>query len=123
MYKAELQNIERELLESGRYDEDLVTELADLEEQEKGLDKALAELEAQEKAQKDKVAELSGSKKEIEEQESAIWRKVNDYERELVSQLENTQQVDCQIKGLNQLYKRLRQTNFINEVFHISSQD
>ena len=45
MYKAELQNIERELLESGRYDEDLATELADLEEQERGLDKALAELE------------------------------------------------------------------------------
>ena len=50
MFKAELQNIEKELLEAGRYDEDLVTELADLEEQERGLDKALAELEVQEKA-------------------------------------------------------------------------
>ena len=27
------------------------------------------------------------------------------------------------MKNLTQLYKRLRQTNFINEVFHISSQD
>ena len=32
-------------------------------------------------------------------------------------------QVDCQIKNVNVLYKKLRKTNIVNEVFKISSQD
>lgn len=46
---------------------------------------------------------------------------MNDYERELTNQLEQNKQVDGKIKSLEQLYKRLRRTNFVNEVFKISS--
>lgn len=66
---------------------------------------------------------LDKSKGVIQAQEEQIWQKVNDYERELLTQLELNKQVDCQIKNVNQLYKRLRKTNFVNEVFKISSQD
>lgn len=69
------------------------------------------------------MAGLDKSKGVIQAQEEQIWQKVNDYERELLTQLELNQQVDCQIKNVNQLYKRLRKTNFVNEVFKISSQD
>lgn len=67
------------------------------------------------------MAGLDKSKGVIQAQEEQIWQKVNDYERELLTQLELNQQVDCQIKNVNQLYKRLRKTNFVNEVFKISS--
>lgn len=66
---------------------------------------------------------LSKSKEVIHSQENDIWSKVNDYERELMNQLEMNKQVDCQIKNVNILYKKLRKTNIINEVFKISSQD
>lgn len=69
------------------------------------------------------INNLDNVKGVIQAQEETIWQKVNDYERELSTQLEANKQVDGQIKNLTQLYKRLRQTNFINEVFHISSQD
>jgi hypothetical protein len=66
---------------------------------------------------------LSQSKQVIHKQEDEIWSKVNDYERELLNQLEMNKQVDCQIKNVNVLYKKLRKTNIVNEVFKISSQD
>ena len=69
------------------------------------------------------MAGLDKSKGVIQAQEEQIWQKVNDYERELLTQLELNKQVDCQIKNVNQLYKKLRKTNFVNEVFKISSQD
>ena len=56
-------------------------------------------------------------------QETDIWTKVNDYERELSAQLDSSKMVEGQIKNQGQLYKKLKQTNFLNEVFHISSQD
>jgi len=124
MYKAELQRIEDELaLGGGRQDDELLRELQALEEKERGLDKALEGVEKQEKTQQAMLKDLDRSKGAIQAQEDSIWRKVNDYEKELSTQLEANKQVDGQIKNLTQLYKRLRQTNFVNEVFHISSQD
>ena len=48
---------------------------------------------------------------------------MNDYEKEHTQQLEHSKQVDGQIENMVSLYKRLRQTNFLNEVFNISCQD
>lgn len=124
MYKAELQAIEKELAEAdGVQDDELLRELQALEESERELDKGLADVAAQEAAQETMMAGLDASKGVIHAQEEQIWQKVNDYERELLSQLELNKQVDCQIKNVNQLYKKLRKTNFVNEVFKISSQD
>jgi hypothetical protein len=67
------------------------------------------------------VKNLTKKKSQISDQETKIWQKVNDYERELFNQLESNKQVTCQIENLSQLYKRLKNTNFINEVFNISS--
>jgi hypothetical protein len=122
MYKAELQAIEQELAESdSAKDDELLRELEALEETERELDRGLAEVEKQEMTQQKMMAGLDKSKGVIQAQEEQIWQKVNDYERELLTQLELNKQVDCQIKNVNQLYKRLRKTNFVNEVFKISS--
>ena len=124
MYKAELQAIEQELAESdSAKDDELLRELEALEETERELDRGLAEVEKQEATQQKMMSGLDKSKGVIQAQEEQIWQKVNDYERELLTQLELNKQVDCQIKNVNQLYKRLRKTNFVNEVFKISSQD
>lgn len=124
MYKAELQAIEQELAESdSAKDDELLRELEALEETERELDRGLAEVEKQEMTQQKMMAGLDKSKGVIQAQEEQIWQKVNDYERELLTQLELNKQVDCQIKNVNQLYKKLRKTNFVNEVFKISSQD
>jgi len=85
------------------------------------LDSQLGEIEKNEKKQEEQLKNLEISKEQILSQEDGIWQKVNDYERELSTQLEQNKQIDGQIENLTQLYKRLRKTNFINEVFHISS--
>lgn len=69
------------------------------------------------------IEDLSKSKDQIKAQESSLWRDVNSYERELSAQLEQNKVVDGQVRSLSHLYERLRSTNFINEVFKISSQD
>lgn len=124
MYKEELQEIEKELAEAENLkDEEMLKELKALEEQERELDKGLEDIAKQEAEQEKMMENLSKSKEVIHSQENDIWSKVNDYERELMNQLEMNKQVDCQIKNVNILYKKLRKTNIINEVFKISSQD
>ena len=69
------------------------------------------------------INDLTKNKEEIKQQEEKIWQDVNDYERELSNQLEENKQTDRKIKSLDSQYRRLKSTNFINEVFKISSQD
>lgn len=84
MYKIELQRIEEELKAGdGSSDQDLLRELQALEETERGLDIALEGVERQEKTQQAMLNNLEKSKSSIEQQEKSIWRKVNDYEKEL----------------------------------------
>ena len=124
MYKEELENMEKELAEAeGMQDDDLLKELQALEQQERELDKGLEDIRKQELTQEKMLKNLKKSKSRIQTQEQEIWQKMNDYERELSNQQEQNKQVDSQIESLDQLYKRLRKRNFINEVFNISSQD
>ena len=46
---------------------------------------------------------------------------MNDYECELADQLDKKKQIDKQLETLTASYAKLHKTNFINEVFHIST--
>lgn len=50
-----------------------------------------------------------------------VWQKVNDYECELADQLDKKKQIDKQLETMKASYEKLQKTNFINEVFHIST--
>ena len=124
MYKKELFQLEHDLAETEfQDDKELEKELAQLERDEAILDRELKSIDEQEKSMEDHFEVLKSKKNDIEKHEQEIWEKLNDYEKEHIGQLEECQQTRVQTANMEQLYKRFKRTNFLNEVFNISSQD
>ena len=59
----------------------------------------------------------------MQSEEKVFWRDVNNYEKNLSGFQESLASADNLISNLDSQFKRLRNTNFINEVFFISTQD
>eukprot|EP00349_Pseudokeronopsis_sp_Brazil_P001570 CAMPEP_0202964882 /NCGR_PEP_ID=MMETSP1396-20130829/9009_1 /ASSEMBLY_ACC=CAM_ASM_000872 /TAXON_ID= /ORGANISM="Pseudokeronopsis sp., Strain Brazil" /LENGTH=217 /DNA_ID=CAMNT_0049687367 /DNA_START=225 /DNA_END=878 /DNA_ORIENTATION=- len=101
----------------------LEEELKGLAEEEEILNKQLEALDVQEKQLDLKEQELAECKNVLLRDEKQFWEEVNIYELKLVDFQEDLSQANGQIENLDVLYKRLKKTNFIKEVFYISSID
>ncbi len=124
VYMKELQKIEKKLgLLNQASDSELEAELRTLEAEEQELDKLLQKQEEEEKSNESEFEKLTKQKESLQHEEKTFWRDVNNYEKNLSGFQESLAQADNLIANLDWQFKRLRNTNFINEVFFISTLD
>eukprot|EP00347_Sterkiella_histriomuscorum_P012786 403367229 len=124
LYVKELQKVEKKLSALQNVNEsDLEQELKQLEQEDQELDKVLAEINLDEKNNQEELQRLQKAKDSLQSEEKQFWRDVNNYEKNLSGFQESLSQADYLIQNLDWQFKRLRNTNFINEVFYISTLD
>lgn len=124
VYMKEIKKIEDKLTKLSVVDEsELEAELKALEAEEAELDKRLSDLDKVEKENQSDYEKLQKAKESLQAEERVFWRDVNNYEKNLTVFQESLSQADYLIQNLDWQFKRLRSTNFINEVFYISTLD
>jgi beclin 1 len=118
----ELLRVEEAIGRAAQEDEaKIAAELRMLEAEEAELDKQLLRLDDEERMNGAEIQRLLTTKASLENEESQFWRDVNNYERNLVGFQESLTSADALIGTLGAQYARLKSTNILSEVFHIST--
>lgn len=124
LYMQELRKLEHKMLKLHTFkDTDLDAELHALTAEEAELDLILHQLAQQEQENQREFQNLEQAKLSVQKEEKEFWRDVNNYEKNLVGFQGTLAQADYLIQNLDWQFKRLRNTNFINEVFYVSTAD
>jgi len=124
LYMKELKKVEAKIDRLNTVDERLLEEeLLALEEEEAQLDERMKELEMQEAKNEQEIQSLSRQRQKLQRDEKEFWQDVNNYEKNLQGFQETLTSSEQLIQNLDWRFKKLRNTNFINEVFYISTQD
>lgn len=117
-YEASLERLEEGSLD-GLSESDFLREKAKVEDEEKKLEAAIQEVEKQNMDVSNQLQDLEIKSKRFEELEERFWHDFNNFRLELINHQEDRDAVLAKIEVTETQLEQLKQTNVLNDAFHI----